>query len=176
MTHLTYTRGYTGRRSEEIERMVRDTGAPMVDIRCSPRSWAPQWSGAALARQRGEDYLHLPVWATGMTRTAGRSSWLIPRLSCNSIPTSGIRMWCDESHRMSATTTSRVRRHSKDARGTTHNCGAACGTVTETPTRATLWALDATYGLLPIVLGGAALSRVRYGGRTLRTVSLRCIQ
>jgi uncharacterized protein (DUF488 family) len=59
MTCLIYTFGYAGRRAEDLERIVYEHHAMLVDIRFSPRSRAPEWSGAALCRRFGQDYLHL---------------------------------------------------------------------------------------------------------------------
>src|SRR5207237_906275 len=58
-----YTAGYQGMTHDDLEGLLaRPSGrALLVDVRFSPRSRAPHWSGSALARRFGADYLHLPA-------------------------------------------------------------------------------------------------------------------
>lgn len=53
-----FTFGYSGRRLSDFQVVVADFGAIVVDVRFSPRSRQPEWSGASLLRSFGAGYLH----------------------------------------------------------------------------------------------------------------------
>lgn len=60
MTRQVYTIGYSGRKPEEIKRIVRDMDAVLFDIRFSPRSRIPQWAGSNVSALVGAgSYRHL---------------------------------------------------------------------------------------------------------------------
>ena len=54
-----YTFGYSGRQPEELQAQAEQLDAMVADIRFSPRSRVPQWSGGRLARLLGDRYHHL---------------------------------------------------------------------------------------------------------------------
>lgn len=60
MTRQVYTIGYTGRKPEEVKRIVRDMDAVLFDIRFSPRSRIPQWAGSNVSALVGVgNYRHV---------------------------------------------------------------------------------------------------------------------
>lgn len=59
--HPLYTFGYSGRRPEELLALAEQLDAIITDIRFSPRSRVPQWSGGRLVRFLGDRYCHLPA-------------------------------------------------------------------------------------------------------------------
>jgi len=54
-----YTIGYSGRTPSELLEIVELLGAQLVDVRYSPASRLPQWSGLRLRQLFGERYTHL---------------------------------------------------------------------------------------------------------------------
>ncbi len=54
-----YLVGYAGRQPSELLAACARLAARLVDIRFSPRSRKPEWSGARLREVFGERYLHL---------------------------------------------------------------------------------------------------------------------
>lgn len=56
-----YTFGYSGRQPEELLALAEQLDAMVADIRFSPRSRVPQWSGGRLAKLLGYRYRHLPA-------------------------------------------------------------------------------------------------------------------
>jgi uncharacterized protein (DUF488 family) len=54
-----YTIGYSGRTPNELLEIVERLGAQLVDVRYSPASRMPQWSGLRLRQLFGERYTHL---------------------------------------------------------------------------------------------------------------------
>lgn len=54
-----YTLGYSGWRIEDIEKVLEDLDAIVVDVRMVPRSRAPMWNSGALARRFGDRYVWL---------------------------------------------------------------------------------------------------------------------
>jgi uncharacterized protein (DUF488 family) len=54
-----YTIGYSGRTPQEIETIVELLDARLVDVRYSPASRLPQWSGLCLRQLFGDRYIHL---------------------------------------------------------------------------------------------------------------------
>lgn len=59
MTTTVYTIGYSGRRPDEVRRIVKNLNAILFDIRFSPRSWLPQWAGSGVCSLVDGDYRHL---------------------------------------------------------------------------------------------------------------------
>ena len=59
MTKSVYTLGYSGRKMPEIEALVNRLGAVIFDIRFSPRSRAPVWSGKNFQTVFGARYRHV---------------------------------------------------------------------------------------------------------------------
>lgn len=57
--HTLYTLGYTGLKPEELLKAVEHYDATLVDVRISPYSRHPQWSGLNLSRQLGQQYIHI---------------------------------------------------------------------------------------------------------------------
>ncbi len=58
MTATIYTYGYGGKHPEELEKMVAELGATIFDVRFSPRSRNPAWSGKRLRERFGDRYQH----------------------------------------------------------------------------------------------------------------------
>ncbi len=56
-----YTFGYTGRSPDELRALAAQLDALVADIRFSPRSRVPHWSGGRLASLLGDRYRHLPA-------------------------------------------------------------------------------------------------------------------
>lgn len=56
-----YTFGYTGRSPDELRALAALLYALVTDIRFSPRSYVPHWSGGRLAKLLGDRYRHLPT-------------------------------------------------------------------------------------------------------------------
>ena len=56
-----YTFGYSGKQPEELLALAEQLNATVADIRFSPRSRVPQWSGGRLARLLGDRYRPLPA-------------------------------------------------------------------------------------------------------------------
>lgn len=54
-----YTIGYSDRTPQELKAIVDGLGAQLVDVRFSPASRLPQWSGKRLRELFGERYTHL---------------------------------------------------------------------------------------------------------------------
>jgi len=59
VTHIVYTLGYSGRKMDEIEALVAEREAILFDVRFSPRSRDPVWSGSSLRRVFGQRYRHI---------------------------------------------------------------------------------------------------------------------
>jgi len=60
MLHTLYTFGYSGRTPHELQTLAEKLNAVVVDIRFSPRSRIPDWSGGRLQNLLGDRYRHLP--------------------------------------------------------------------------------------------------------------------
>ena len=60
MLHALYTFGYSGRTPHELQTLAEKLNAVVVDIRFSPRSRIPDWSGGRLQNLLGDRYRHLP--------------------------------------------------------------------------------------------------------------------
>ena len=61
MLHTLYTFGYSGRTPHELQTLAEQLNAVVVDIRFSPRSRIPDWSGGRLQKLLGDRYHHLPA-------------------------------------------------------------------------------------------------------------------
>ena len=61
MLHTLYTFGYSGRTPHELQTLAEQLNAVVVDIRFSPRSRSPDWSGGRLQKLLGDRYHHLPA-------------------------------------------------------------------------------------------------------------------
>jgi len=61
MRHSLHTFGYSGRWPDELQALAERLDALVVDIRFSPHSRNPDWSGGRLQQQLGERYYHLPA-------------------------------------------------------------------------------------------------------------------
>jgi uncharacterized protein (DUF488 family) len=56
-----YTFGYSGRTPDELQTLVEQLDMMVADIRFSPRSRLPDWSGGRLQKLLGDRYRHLPT-------------------------------------------------------------------------------------------------------------------
>ena len=56
---IVYTMGYSGRKLDDVQRIVQELEAVLFDIRFSPRSRSPVWNGANLRRVLGARYQHI---------------------------------------------------------------------------------------------------------------------
>ena len=56
-----YTFGYSGRRPDQLRTLAVRLDGVLVDIRFSPRSRIPDWSGGRLQKLLGDRYRHLPA-------------------------------------------------------------------------------------------------------------------
>lgn len=61
MLHKIYTYGYSGRTPHELQTLAEQLQAVVADIRFSPRSRIPDWSGGRLQKLLGDRYRHLPA-------------------------------------------------------------------------------------------------------------------
>lgn len=61
MLHALYTFGYSGRTPHELQALAKQLNAVVADIRFSPRSHIPDWSGGRLQKLLGDRYRHLPA-------------------------------------------------------------------------------------------------------------------
>ena len=61
MRHKLYTYGYSGRTPHELQTLAEQLEAVVADIRFSPRSRIPDWSGGRLQKLLGDRYRHLPA-------------------------------------------------------------------------------------------------------------------
>lgn len=61
MLHKIYTYGYSGRTPHELQTRAEQLEAVVADIRFSPRSRIPDWSGGRLQKLLGDRYRHLPA-------------------------------------------------------------------------------------------------------------------
>lgn len=68
---MLYTLGYTGCTPEEVQRLVLELHAILVDARLSPRSRVPHWNKGALAGLLGERYLHVPGFGNVNYKSSG---------------------------------------------------------------------------------------------------------
>jgi hypothetical protein len=59
-TPKVYLAGYAGRTPNNLEALLLALDAEIGDIRQSPRSKSPEWSGASLRARFGSRYHHLP--------------------------------------------------------------------------------------------------------------------
>jgi uncharacterized protein (DUF488 family) len=59
VTNKVYTLGYGGRKLHEVEAIVTETEGILFDIRFSPRSRNPIWSGGKLRQALGHRYKHV---------------------------------------------------------------------------------------------------------------------
>ena len=59
--HQLYTFGYSGRLPDQLRTLAEHLDAVVVDIRFSPRSRTPVWTGGRLRKHLGERYRHLPA-------------------------------------------------------------------------------------------------------------------
>ena len=57
--HSLYTYGYAGQRPQQLKALAESLDALVVDIRFSPRSRMPAWTGGRLQKLLGERYLQL---------------------------------------------------------------------------------------------------------------------
>lgn len=57
--HTLYTVGYQGLKVDELKATAEKLGAMLADVRYSPRSRDPNWSGKRLAEALGDRYCHL---------------------------------------------------------------------------------------------------------------------
>lgn len=60
MLHTLYTFGYSGRTPHELQTLAEQLQVVVADIRFSPRSRIPDWSGGRLQNLLGDRYRHLP--------------------------------------------------------------------------------------------------------------------
>lgn len=71
-TTKVYTLGYSGRKPEEIKKIVNDLDAILVDIRFSPRSRVPRWAKKNLiALVGGSHYHHLKAFGNENYKSGG---------------------------------------------------------------------------------------------------------
>ena len=61
MLHKLYTYGYSGRTPHKLQTLAKQLEAVVADIRFSPRSRIPDWSGGRLQKLLGDRYRHLPA-------------------------------------------------------------------------------------------------------------------
>lgn len=61
MMQPLYTFGYGGRLPDQLQALVEQLDAVVVDICFSPRSRSPDWSGGRLQKLLGKQYRHLPA-------------------------------------------------------------------------------------------------------------------
>lgn len=66
-----YTIGYSCRTPNEILEIVERLGAQLVDVRYSPASRMPQWSGLRLRQLFGERYTHLRQFGNANYKNGG---------------------------------------------------------------------------------------------------------
>lgn len=59
MTQQVYTFGYSGHTSAQLKQLAEELDAIVFDIRFSPRSRDPQWSGKRLRAALGHRYQHI---------------------------------------------------------------------------------------------------------------------
>lgn len=59
MMQPLYTFGYSGRLPDQLQALVEQLDAVVVDIRFSPRSRIPDWNGGRLQKLLGKRYRHL---------------------------------------------------------------------------------------------------------------------
>jgi uncharacterized protein (DUF488 family) len=59
---MIYTTGYTGKKPEDLKRLVERLGARLLDIRYSANSRVPHWRQKALAELVGDAYYNLIVF------------------------------------------------------------------------------------------------------------------
>jgi uncharacterized protein (DUF488 family) len=62
MTQTVYTAGYSGRSLAALRQLAETLDATIFDVRFSPRSRHPQFSGPRLAEVLGERYVHVPAF------------------------------------------------------------------------------------------------------------------
>jgi uncharacterized protein (DUF488 family) len=68
---IIYTYGYTGASVATLGAILARTGALLVDVRFSPASRNPEWSGSRLRATFGEEYLHLKALGNANYRNGG---------------------------------------------------------------------------------------------------------
>jgi uncharacterized protein (DUF488 family) len=56
-----YKFGYSGRLPDQLQSLAERLDGVVVDIRFSPRSRIPDWSGGRLRKLLGKRYRHLPA-------------------------------------------------------------------------------------------------------------------
>lgn len=61
MTKIVYTMGYSGRKMGEVEELVEEHEAVLLDIRYSPFSRNPTWSRKSFERTFERRYQHVPA-------------------------------------------------------------------------------------------------------------------
>jgi uncharacterized protein (DUF488 family) len=59
MTQTVYTIGYAGKSADDVKRIAEELYATVFDVRFSPRSRNPQFSGRRLAQLLGGRYVHV---------------------------------------------------------------------------------------------------------------------
>ncbi len=62
MTNTIYTYGYGGKHPEELEKLVAELNATLFDVRFSPRSRNPAWSGKRLRERFNDRYQHVKAF------------------------------------------------------------------------------------------------------------------
>ena len=60
-THTIYFWGYTGHKPTDLQELVAETGAEVVDARTSPYSRNPTWNQSRLLCLTGVQYHHMPA-------------------------------------------------------------------------------------------------------------------
>lgn len=58
---IAYAIGYSGRSVAEVRALAERLDATILDVRLSPRSRRPEWSGRNLTEALGDRYLHAPM-------------------------------------------------------------------------------------------------------------------
>lgn len=71
MTQRVYTLGYSGRKMPALQELVEKLGAVIFDIRFSPRSRAPVWSGKNFQTTFGARYRHVKDFGNEAYKTGG---------------------------------------------------------------------------------------------------------
>lgn len=71
MQPAVYTLGYSGKTVAQLRAIVERLDAVLIDIRFSPASRMPQWSGKQLREQFGSRYLHLRAFGNAAYKTGG---------------------------------------------------------------------------------------------------------
>lgn len=70
-THTIYFWGYTGQKPSDLQALVADTCAVVVDARMSPYSRNPTWNQSRLLCLPGVQYHHMPAFGNPNYKNGG---------------------------------------------------------------------------------------------------------